>query len=88
MLGILNVIKLLEICWLSPFSTDVHIELEEKLSQFMNCEETVLYSYGFATTASAIPAYSKRGDIIFAWVYCNLHNVLFPMSKWTKEILI
>ncbi|XP_065096707.1 serine palmitoyltransferase 1 isoform X2 [Paramisgurnus dabryanus] len=31
----------------------------------MRTEEAILYSYGFATIASAIPAYSKRGDIIF-----------------------
>ncbi|KTG31907.1 hypothetical protein cypCar_00016845 [Cyprinus carpio] len=31
----------------------------------MRTEEAIIYSYGFATIASAIPAYSKRGDIIF-----------------------
>ncbi|KAM3843524.1 serine palmitoyltransferase 1 isoform 2-T2 [Vipera latastei] len=31
----------------------------------MKTEEAILYSYGFATIASAIPAYSKRGDILF-----------------------
>lgn len=31
----------------------------------MKVEETVLYSYGFSAIASAIPAYSKAGDIIF-----------------------
>ncbi|KAJ8306164.1 hypothetical protein KUTeg_016709 [Tegillarca granosa] len=44
---------------------DVHLELEDKLAKFMDCEEAILYSYGFATIASAIPAYSKRTDIIF-----------------------
>ncbi|XP_033737233.1 serine palmitoyltransferase 1-like isoform X2 [Pecten maximus] len=44
---------------------DVHLDLEEKLAKFMDCEESILYSYGFATIASAIPAYSKRGDVIF-----------------------
>nr|XP_055065143.1 serine palmitoyltransferase 1 [Misgurnus anguillicaudatus] len=44
---------------------DVHLELEERLAKFMRTEEAILYSYGFATIASAIPAYSKRGDIIF-----------------------
>lgn len=28
-------------------------------------EAAVLYSYGFSTIASAIPAYCKRGDIIY-----------------------
>ncbi|XP_041826231.1 serine palmitoyltransferase 1-like [Melanotaenia boesemani] len=31
----------------------------------MGTEEAIIYSYGFATIASAIPAYSKRGDMIF-----------------------
>ncbi|MEE6459710.1 hypothetical protein FKM82_000706 [Ascaphus truei] len=31
----------------------------------MGTEEAIIYSYGFATIASAIPAYSKRGDIVF-----------------------
>ncbi|XP_062869842.1 serine palmitoyltransferase 1 [Trichomycterus rosablanca] len=44
---------------------DVHLELEERLAKFMGTEEAIIYSYGFATIASAIPAYSKRGDIVF-----------------------
>lgn len=44
---------------------DVHLDLEEKFAKFVNCEEVALYSYGFATIASVIPAYSKRGDVIF-----------------------
>ncbi|XP_013406138.1 serine palmitoyltransferase 1-like [Lingula anatina] len=46
-------------------TVDVHLELEDRLAKFMQCEEAILYAYGFATVASAIPAYSKRGDIIF-----------------------
>ncbi|KAB5543652.1 hypothetical protein PHYPO_G00081800 [Pangasianodon hypophthalmus] len=44
---------------------DVHLELEERLAKFMRTEEAIIYSYGFATIASAVPAYSKRGDIVF-----------------------
>lgn len=47
-------------------TVDVHLRLEEKLEEFMLAEEAIVYSYGFATIASAIPAYSKRGDVIFA----------------------
>ncbi|KAG1673310.1 Serine palmitoyltransferase 1 [Nymphon striatum] len=46
-------------------TSQVHVELEERVSKFMNVGETVLYSYGFASIASIIPAYSKRGDVIF-----------------------
>lgn len=52
------------------------MELEKRLAQFMNVEETVLYSYGFSTVASAIPAYAKKGDIIF----CD-EAVSFPIQK-------
>jgi serine palmitoyltransferase len=55
---------------------DVHLKLEEEIAKFMQCEEAILYSYGFATIASAIPAYSKRGDIIFAD-----ENVCFAIQK-------
>lgn len=47
-------------------TVDVHLALEERLAKFMDQEEAVLYSYGFSTIASAIPAYSKRNDVIFA----------------------
>ncbi|KAK3773555.1 hypothetical protein RRG08_022266 [Elysia crispata] len=55
---------------------DVHIQLEEDLAKFMDCEEAILYSYGFATIASAIPAYSKRGDIVYVD-----ENVGFAVQK-------
>lgn len=46
-------------------TVDVHLDLEDRLAKFMHTEEAIIYSYGFATIASAIPAYSKRGDIVF-----------------------
>ncbi|XP_071438670.1 serine palmitoyltransferase 1 isoform X2 [Hetaerina americana] len=46
-------------------TVDVHLELEEKIAKFVNMEEAVVYSYGFSTIASAIPAYAKRADLIF-----------------------
>lgn len=47
-------------------TVDVHIELEERLAKFTNTEEAVVYSYGFSAVASAIGAYCKRNDLIFA----------------------
>lgn len=44
---------------------DVHLQLEEKIAKYLGTEEAILYSYGFATVSSAIPAYSKRTDVIF-----------------------
>lgn len=47
------------------------MKLEERLAQFMKVEEAVLYSYGFSTVASAIPAYAKSSDVIFADEGCH-----------------
>lgn len=44
---------------------DVHLTLEEQIAKFMGVEEAVLYSYGFSTIASVLPAYAKNGDIVF-----------------------
>lgn len=46
-------------------TVDVHLELEERLAKFTETEEAVVYSYGFSTIASAIPAYCKRKDLVF-----------------------
>lgn len=43
-----------------------HITLEEEFASWLGVEETILYSFGFATIASAIPAFAKRGDVIVA----------------------
>lgn len=57
-------------------TVDVHLELENRLAKFTGREEAILYSYGFAAISSAIPAYSKRRDIIF----CD-EGVCFPIQK-------
>ncbi|CAG5089431.1 Oidioi.mRNA.OKI2018_I69.PAR.g12214.t1.cds [Oikopleura dioica] len=44
---------------------DAHINLEVELANFLGVDEAILYSYGFSTIASAIPAYAKKGDILF-----------------------
>ncbi|XP_065905066.1 serine palmitoyltransferase 1-like isoform X2 [Dysidea avara] len=44
---------------------DIHLDFEKKLAEFLHYEEAVLYSFGYATTSSAIPAYSTRNDTIF-----------------------
>lgn len=45
---------------------DVHLDLEEKIAQFMGTPDSILYSYGLATVTSVIPAFCKRGDLLLA----------------------
>lgn len=45
---------------------DVHMDLEREISDFLGTEAAILYSQGFSTISSVIPAFSKRGDIIVA----------------------
>ncbi|XP_017882138.1 serine palmitoyltransferase 1 [Ceratina calcarata] len=57
-------------------TVDVHLELEERLADYTDTEEAVVYSYGFSTIASAIAAYCKRKDLIFVD-----ENVNFAIQK-------
>lgn len=43
---------------------DVHLQLEERLAQFMGVEEAILYSYDLATLPSVIPAFANKKDLI------------------------
>ncbi|KAJ3014602.1 serine palmitoyltransferase component [Thoreauomyces humboldtii] len=45
---------------------DVHINLEQEIARFMGVENAIVYSQGFTTVGSVIPAFAKRGDIIVA----------------------
>ena len=48
------------------FFLDVHMELEREITDFLGTEAVILYSQGFSTISSVIPAFCKRGDIIVA----------------------
>ncbi len=43
---------------------DVHLELESKLASFFGTEGSIIYAYDVATTASVIPAFANRKDIL------------------------
>jgi serine palmitoyltransferase len=45
---------------------DVHLDLERNIAEFLGTEATILYSQGFSTISSVIPAFCKRGDVIVA----------------------
>ena len=42
------------------------MDLERDIADFLGTESAILYSQGFSTISSVIPAFSKRGDIIVA----------------------
>lgn len=45
-------------------TTRKHLELEESLAKFMGTPESITYSDEITTTASAVPAFAKRGDVL------------------------
>ncbi|GCE97653.1 serine palmitoyltransferase component [Zygosaccharomyces mellis] len=45
---------------------DVHYNLEYRLADFFGTESAVLYGQDFCTSASVIPAFTKRGDLLVA----------------------
>lgn len=44
----------------------MHKQLEVDLAAFLGTEAAIIYSQSFSTVSSAIPSFSKRGDIIVA----------------------
>ncbi len=45
---------------------DLHLELEEKLADFMNKDACVLFSTGYQTNEGAIQTIAGRRDVIFS----------------------
>lgn len=45
---------------------DIHIELEQKLAEFMGKEGCVLFSTGFMTNQGVLQSLAQRGDTIFS----------------------
>lgn len=57
-------------------TTDIHLQLEEAIAEFMRMEEGIVYSYGFVAISSSIAAYCKRNDVVFVDKECN-----FPIQQ-------
>jgi serine palmitoyltransferase len=55
---------------------DVHTDLEKDIADFLGTEAAILYSQGFSTVSSVIPAFCKRNDIIVAD-----RNINFAIQK-------
>jgi serine palmitoyltransferase len=45
-------------------TTRKHLELEDELAHFLEAPESITYSDETTTTASVIPAFAKRGDVL------------------------
>jgi serine palmitoyltransferase len=43
---------------------DVHLNLEKRIKDFLGADDCLIYSYGFATISSSIPAFAGRDDLI------------------------
>ncbi|KAJ1384815.1 Pyridoxal phosphate-dependent transferase, major domain [Sesbania bispinosa] len=58
---------------------DVHLDCEARIAKFLGTPDSILYSYGLSTMFSAIPAFSKKGDIIVAdeGVHWGIQNGLY-----------
>ncbi|MED6119813.1 serine palmitoyltransferase component [Stylosanthes scabra] len=67
---------LLMIRFLAP---DVHLDFEARIAKFLGTPDSILYPFGFSTMFSAIPAFSKKGDIIVAdeGVHWAIQNGLY-----------
>ncbi|XP_023026110.2 serine palmitoyltransferase 1 [Leptinotarsa decemlineata] len=46
-------------------TTDIHLKLEKRIAEFLEMEESIVYSYGFVAISSSVAAYCKRNDVVF-----------------------
>ncbi|XP_044260096.1 serine palmitoyltransferase 1-like [Tribolium madens] len=53
-------------------TTEIHLELEERLARFLHMEESIIYSYGFVTISSAVAACCKQTDVVFVDEFTNV----------------
>ncbi|XP_038712723.1 long chain base biosynthesis protein 1-like isoform X1 [Tripterygium wilfordii] len=58
---------------------DVHLDCEARIAKFLGTPDSILYSYGLSTMFSAIPCFSKKGDIIVVdeGVHWGIQNGLY-----------
>ena len=58
--------EMLLLIWYFFVAPDVHLDCEARIAKFLGTPDSILYPFGFSTMFSAIPAFSKKGDIIVA----------------------
>ena len=44
---------------------DVHLTLEQRLASFLGVEAAIIYSFGIAAPSSVVPAFVRKGDVLF-----------------------
>jgi len=47
---------------------DVHTQVETDIARFLGVEAAIIYAQAFSTISSVIPDFSKRGDLIVAYI--------------------
>jgi len=40
------------------------MDLERKVAEILGTEAAILYSFGFSTISSVVPAFAKKGDLL------------------------
>ncbi|XP_060533339.1 serine palmitoyltransferase 1-like [Cylas formicarius] len=65
-------------------TTDIHLDLERRIAEWLGTDESIVYSYGFVAVSSSIAAYCKRSDIVFVDELANesiLQGLMAARSK-------
>ena len=73
---------------------DVHLDLEKRIANFMETEESIIYAYDLATVPSILPAFANAKDLIICDEVCAstmpqqtiaLYSFTFV---WSKECTV
>ena len=53
---------------------DVHLDLEKRIADFMQTQESIIYAYDLATVPSILPAFANAKDLIICDEVCRVLN--------------
>ena len=51
---------------------DVHLDLEKRIADFMQTQESIIYAYDLATVPSILPAFANAKDLIICDEVCKV----------------
>ena len=53
---------------------DVHLDLEKRIADFMQTQESIIYAYDLATVPSLLPAFANAKDLIICDEVCVMQE--------------
>ena len=64
---------------------DVHLDLEKRIADFMQTQESIIYAYDLATVPSILPAFANAKDLIICDEVCGMQEGTAGLSLHARN---